>query len=133
MLSRRSTLEPYFDGVIDEQCNEYSERSSFSSYLNASKPVLNAEYSGGSSFCAADNAAGIMGALYSLVLDGSTYTPCFAASPQGPAVTSGDTGTGGGSDRTPPSGTTAAPPAGGETSAGGNTVASRSATSTKSI
>jgi hypothetical protein len=89
-----SALQPYFDGVIDEQCNEYSECGSFASYLNAGKPVLNAEYSGGSSFCAADNAAGIMGALYSLNLDGSTYAPCFAASAQGPPVTGGGTSTG---------------------------------------
>jgi hypothetical protein len=88
-----STLEPYFDGAIDEQCNEYSECSSFSSYLKADKPVLNAEYSGGSSFCAADNAAGIMGALYSLNLDGSAYAPCFVSSPQGPPITGGGTGT----------------------------------------
>jgi hypothetical protein len=77
-----STLEPYFDGVIDEQCNEYGGCSAYGPYLSAGKPVLNAEYTGGTSFCAADNAAGIMGALYSVNLDGSTYTPCF-----GPSVT----------------------------------------------
>jgi hypothetical protein len=77
-----STLEPYFDGVIDEQCNEYSACSAYNPYLGAGKPVLNAEYTGGTSFCAADNAAGIMGALYSINLDGSTYSPCF-----GPSVT----------------------------------------------
>lgn len=75
-----STLEPYFDGVIDEQCNEYSECSAYRPYLSAGKPVLNAEYSGGTSFCAADNAAGIMGALYALALDGSVYQPCFGSS-----------------------------------------------------
>jgi hypothetical protein len=75
-----STLQPYFDGVIDEQCNQYSECSAYNSYLSVGKPVLNAEYSGGTSFCAADNAAGIMGALYSINLDGSTYTPCFGPS-----------------------------------------------------
>ena len=59
-------LEPYFDGVIDEQCNQYSECSSYQPYLNAGKPVLNAEYEASlyPSFCAADRAAGIMGALY---------------------------------------------------------------------
>jgi hypothetical protein len=82
-----STLEPYFDGVIDEQCNQYSECSAYNSYLSAGKPVLNAEYSGGTSFCAADNAAGIMGALYALALDGSTYSPCF-----GPSTTTPITG-----------------------------------------
>jgi hypothetical protein len=81
-------LEPYFDGVIDEQCNQYSECGSFAGYLAAGKPVLNAEYSGGTSFCAADQAAGIMGALYSINLDGSVYEPCFGPSPQGPPIVS---------------------------------------------
>ena len=54
-------LEPYFDGALDEQCNQYHECSNFQPYLAAGKPVLNAEYSlSTSSFCAADNAAGIM-------------------------------------------------------------------------
>jgi hypothetical protein len=75
-----STLQPYFDGVIDEQCNQYAACSAYNSYLSAGKPVLNAEYSGGTSFCAADNAAGIMGALYALALDGSVYQPCFGPS-----------------------------------------------------
>ena len=76
------TLQPYFDGVIDEQCNEFSECSSFSTYLSAGKPVLNAEYNlATTSFCAADNNAGIMGALYSLNLDGSLYTPCWSGNP----------------------------------------------------
>jgi hypothetical protein len=93
-----STLEPYFDGVIDEQCNQYSECSAYNSYLSAGKPVLNAEYSGGTSFCAADNAAGIMGALYALALDGSTYSPCF-----GPSTTTPITG--------PPAPAAGSPPA----------------------
>jgi hypothetical protein len=89
-----SQLEPYFDGVIDEQCNQYSECGEYSSYLAAAKPVLNAEYTGGTSFCSADRAAGIMGALYSVNLDGSTYEPCFGPSPQGPPIgtSSGSTG-----------------------------------------
>jgi hypothetical protein len=75
-----SALQPYFDGALDEQCNEYSECSSFQPYLAANKPVLNAEYSSSQypGFCASDNSAGIMGALYSLSLDGSTYKPCFS-------------------------------------------------------
>ena len=65
-------LEPFFDGVIDEQCNEYSECSAFQPYLGAGKPVLNAEYEASlyPSFCAADQAAGMMGALYATALDG---------------------------------------------------------------
>jgi hypothetical protein len=75
-------LEPYFDGVLDEQCNEYSECSAFQPYLNAGKPVLNAEYNLPTSrFCAADSAEGIMGALDNIDLDGHTYQPCWSGSP----------------------------------------------------
>ena len=75
-------LQPDFDGVLDEQCNEYSECSSFQPYLAAGKPVLNAEYNlSTSQFCAADNRAGIMGALYNVNLDGSMYQPCWSGSP----------------------------------------------------
>jgi hypothetical protein len=75
-------MEPYFDGVLDEQCNEYSECSAFQPYLSAGKPVLNAEYNlSTSQFCAADNRAGIMGALYNVNLDGTTYEPCWSGSP----------------------------------------------------
>jgi hypothetical protein len=81
-------LEPYFDGVIDEQCNQYSACSSYQSYLRAGKPVLNAEYQSSlyPSFCAADQAAGIMGALYATALDGSVYKPCFGPSPPSPPI-----------------------------------------------
>jgi hypothetical protein len=118
-----STLEPYFDGVIDEQCNEYSECSAFDPYLSAGKPVLNAEYSGGTSFCAADNAAGIMGALYSINLDGSTYTPCF-----GPSTTTPITG----SPAAPPAGGSPTPPSGAPTPLAGSGQSGTSAKSGKS-
>lgn len=75
-------LQPNFDGALDEQCNEYSECSSFQPYLSAGKPVLNAEYNlSTSQFCPADNRAGIMGALYNVNLDGTTYQPCWSGSP----------------------------------------------------
>jgi|GEM_PF-905907 hypothetical protein len=71
-------LEPYFDGALDEQCNQYSECSNFDAYLKAGKPVLNAEYDlATSQFCSADNSAGIMGARYDLELDGKTFEPCW--------------------------------------------------------
>ena len=71
-------LVSYFDGALDEQCNQYKECSSFQQYLAAGKPVLNAEYgSSTGSFCAADNAAGIMGARYDLNLTGATFEPCW--------------------------------------------------------
>ena len=72
-------LEPDFDGVLDEQCNQYSECSSFKPYLAAGKPVLNAEYDlSPSRFCAADERLGIMGAVYSLDLNGSKFEPCWS-------------------------------------------------------
>jgi hypothetical protein len=73
------TLEPYFDGVLDEQCNQYHECSSFEPYLKAGKPVLNAEYQASlyPGFCATDARAGIMGALYDLGLDGRVYRVCW--------------------------------------------------------
>jgi hypothetical protein len=71
-------LEPYFDGALTEQCNQYSECSNFQAYLSAGKPVLNAEYSlATSAFCVADNKAGIMGARFSLELNGTTFEPCW--------------------------------------------------------
>ena len=77
-----TTLQPYFDGALDEQCNEYSECSSFTAYLSAGKPVLNAEYNlSTSQFCTADNRAGIMGARFSINLDGSSYQPCWSGNP----------------------------------------------------
>ncbi len=71
-------LEPHFDGALDEQCNYYTECSNFQPYLEAGKPVLNAEYElPTSSFCAADNALGIMGARYGIDLNGTTFEPCW--------------------------------------------------------
>lgn len=67
-------LEPFYDGVIDEQCNEYSECDTLQPYLSAGKPVLDAEYSSFS--CTADDAAGIMGVRFDLELDGKTFEPC---------------------------------------------------------
>ena len=71
-------LQPYFDGALNEQCNQYKECSNFGPYLAAGKPVLNIEYSlSTSSFCPADNAAGIMGARVSPELNGTTFEPCW--------------------------------------------------------
>lgn len=76
--SQAGKLEPYFDGVLDEQCNQYHECSAFQPYLAAGKPVLNAEYRlTASQFCAKDQAMGIMGARYNLALNGKLYQPCW--------------------------------------------------------
>jgi hypothetical protein len=71
-------LQPYFDGVLDEQCNQYHECSAFLPYLAAGKPVLNAEYQlSTGQFCAHDRALGIMGVRYNLALNGRRYQPCW--------------------------------------------------------
>ncbi len=70
-------LASHFDGALSEQCNQYRECASYQPYLDAGKPVLNAEYRlPVSRFCAADRAAGIMGARFGLALDGRLFSPC---------------------------------------------------------
>jgi hypothetical protein len=71
-------LLPYFDGALSEQCNQYRECADFQPYLAEGEPVLNAEYHLKTArFCAADNAAGMMGARYSLALNGKRFEPCW--------------------------------------------------------
>jgi len=69
-------LEPSFDWALDEQCNQYSECDTESVFVRANKAVFNAEYNGGTGFCAADAAAHLNGALFSLDLDGSRHKAC---------------------------------------------------------
>jgi hypothetical protein len=70
--------EPFFDGELTEQCNQYHECGDFQPYLLAGKPVLNAEYHlAPAKFCAADNAAGIMGARFALSLNGKKFESCW--------------------------------------------------------
>jgi len=97
-----SVDEPLFDGMIIEECNFYNDPCAGSggdatAYLAAGKPVLNAEYTQDgettAKFCPADTAAGIVGALFDVDLDGKTYSPC---APVG-QTSSGGIGVGGGS------------------------------------
>ena len=106
-----SVDEPTFDGMIIEECNHYDDPCSGSggdatAYLEAGKPVLNAEYTSDGettpNFCPQDIAAGITGALFDRNLDGATYEPCeegtqspaTAPTPTTPTSTSpGTTGT----------------------------------------
>jgi hypothetical protein len=70
-------LQPYFDGALTEQCNQYRECSDFQPYLAAGEPVLNAEYSRPTAkFCPADDAAKIMGVRFALSLNGKKFEPC---------------------------------------------------------
>jgi hypothetical protein len=70
-------LQPYFDGALSEQCNQYRECAAFEPYLAAGQPVLNAEYhSPTAKFCPADDAVGIMGARFAVSLSGRKFEPC---------------------------------------------------------
>jgi len=75
-VDQASQLEPNFDFAINEQCNQYSECGTLSSFTADNKAIFNAEYGGGTGFCASDIAKHINGAAFNLDLDGSTYTPC---------------------------------------------------------
>lgn len=79
-LDQITTLQPDFDGILDEECNHYSECAALAPYSAADKPVWNAEYAEDgattASFCASDVGAGITGALFSINLDGSLFQPC---------------------------------------------------------
>lgn len=71
-------LQPYFDGALTEQCNQYRECADFDPYLLAGKPVIDAEYRlKPARFCAADEAAGIVGARFNLALNGRRFEPCW--------------------------------------------------------
>jgi hypothetical protein len=71
-------LEPHFDGVLAEQCNQYHECKSYGPYLAAGKPVMDAEYSlPRSHFCTRDQALGVMAARYNLALNGRVFRPCW--------------------------------------------------------
>ncbi len=79
-LDQVAALEPFYDGILDEECNKYSECDTLAPYVKAKKPAWDAEYQdegeSTSSFCAADVKAGIAGALFELNLDGKLFEPC---------------------------------------------------------
>ena len=77
-------LLPYFDGALNEQCNEFQECTTAQNgsygddqYVAAGKPVFQAEYNlSTSDFCPADNAADFNGVRFDLDLDDKTFRPC---------------------------------------------------------
>lgn len=77
-------LLPYFDGALNEQCNQYREcttkqngRFGLDQYVDAGKPVFQAEYKlKPADFCAADNADNFNGVRFALNLAGKTFHPC---------------------------------------------------------
>jgi len=48
-VDQGKTLEPFFDWALDEQCYEYDECNTLSSFISAGKAVFNTEYSGSAS------------------------------------------------------------------------------------
>jgi hypothetical protein len=71
-------MEPSFDGVLTEQCNQYAECGAYAPYLAAGKPVVDAEYKlKTKKFCTADEALGIVGARFNLALNGRRFQPCW--------------------------------------------------------
>jgi hypothetical protein len=72
-----------FDGAIAEQCNEFTSGEAYSCsqyvpYVEAGKPVLDAEYSlTKAKFCAKDEALGFMGARFNVALNGNRFEPCW--------------------------------------------------------
>lgn len=77
-------LLAYFDGALNEQCNQYSECTTaqngsygLDQYVAAGKPVFQAEYKlATSAFCAADNAANFNGVKLNVNLNEKTFQPC---------------------------------------------------------
>jgi hypothetical protein len=66
-----SDLEPYAQGVISEQSNQYGTVALLRPFLAAGKPVMNAEYSLPlAQFAPKDIASGISGALFPTTLNG---------------------------------------------------------------
>jgi hypothetical protein len=68
-------MEPIADGVLTEQCNQYSTCSDLSAYFGQ-KAIFNAEYqTATTAFCPADIALGINGAKFPVDLSGAR-SPC---------------------------------------------------------
>ena len=74
----------YFDGALNEQCNEYKECTTaqngsygLDQYVSAGKPVFQAEYKlTTSQFCSKDNASNFNGVRFDIDLTDKTFQPC---------------------------------------------------------
>jgi hypothetical protein len=77
-------LLPYFDGALNEQCNEHTECTTaqngaygYDQYVAAGKPVFQAEYNlSPDAFCPADNTNDFNGVHFALNLDDTVFQPC---------------------------------------------------------
>jgi hypothetical protein len=72
-----TTMQPFAQGIISEQCNQYDTCGRLDAYLQNGKAVFNAEYKSSlyPTFCNYDDLAGINGALFDVSLNG-TRSPC---------------------------------------------------------
>jgi hypothetical protein len=71
-----TTMEPLADGLLTENCNQWSQCGQAGAYIANGKGVFNAEYNlTTSQFCPADDAAGIDGARIDPSVDGYRQ-PC---------------------------------------------------------
>lgn len=83
-LEQIPQLLPYFDGAVNEQCNQYSECTTaqngsfgYDQYVAAGKPVFQVEYNlATSKFCPKDNTNNFNGVRLSIDLDDSVFQPC---------------------------------------------------------
>jgi hypothetical protein len=83
-LEQIPALLPYFDGALNEQCNQYKECTTaqngsfgYDQYVAAGKPVFQAEYSVTTTkFCGADNAANFNGVRFKKQLNDALFQPC---------------------------------------------------------
>jgi len=77
-------LLPYFDGALNEQCNQYKEcttkqngKFGLDQYVDAGKVVFQAEYKlKTGQFCPADNANNFNGVRFALNLKDTVFQPC---------------------------------------------------------
>jgi hypothetical protein len=85
-----SSLQPYFDWMLDEQCFQYSECSSLTPFISAGKTVFETEYQGTpSSICPQANSMGLSTIFKSVNLLNKPLTECVTASAsQAPVITS---------------------------------------------
>jgi hypothetical protein len=75
-----TTLEPFFDFVIEEQCAQYQDCSDLAPYVDAHKAVLDVEYADQgadpAAFCPVVRGAGLSGVEFDTALDAKVRVPC---------------------------------------------------------
>ncbi len=83
-LDQITTLEPYFDMIINEQCHEYNECELLRPFITANKPVFIAEYASKyktdtaqrDAMCSASRAEGFKTLILAMDLDDSYRDSC---------------------------------------------------------